>query len=108
MADARRPGRHARAGWLDGTPGRLRTRTLSVARLTDLHGSISERPRRWGLLPAYHGWQGEVVETTPAAEAAILDAMGASTHTPPPQPEPELRHDRCHEAPERTRARAIQ
>ncbi len=49
-----------------------------------------------------------MVETTPAAEAAILDAMGANTDTPPPQPEPQLPHDRCEEAPERTWGWAIQ
>src|SRR5207247_5832340 len=108
MAGRRRSGGHARPCWLAGSPRRLRTRPLSVARLTDLHGSISERARRWGILPAYHGWQGEVVETAPAVEVAILDAMGATPDTPPPLPESPLPQERCVEAPERVWGWAIQ
>src|SRR5207244_40503 len=79
VARARRPRGDAIARRLDGSPRRFRTRTLSVARLTDLTSSISERGARWGILPAYYGWLGDVVETTPAVEAAILDAIGAQT-----------------------------
>jgi 4-alpha-glucanotransferase len=63
---------------------------------------------RWGILPAYHGWQGEVVEATPAVEAAILDAMGATSDTPPDVIAPNLPHERCQDAPDRAWGWAIQ
>ena len=69
---------------------------------------MSERARRWGILPAYHGWQGNLVETTGEVEDAILTAMHASGERPPrlrkrgfdPQP--------CRPAPERTWGWAVQ
>lgn len=93
---------------MDASPRRVRAGTLSVARLTDLTTPLSERAQRWGILPAYYGWQGDVVETKPEVEAAILDAMGATSDTPPPPHELQLANDRCAEAPERAWGWAIQ
>src|SRR4029077_15896377 len=108
VADARRPRGRAGTRRLDASPRRVRAGTLSVARLTDLTTPLSERAQRWGILPAYYGWQGDVVETKPEVEAAILDAMGATSDTPPPPHELQLANDRCAEAPERAWGWAIQ
>ena len=35
---------------------------------------MSERSLRWGVLPRYFGYRGDVVETTPETEEAILAA----------------------------------
>ncbi|HET7419491.1 MAG TPA: 4-alpha-glucanotransferase [Candidatus Dormibacteraeota bacterium] len=68
----------------------------------------SERARRWGIVPAYYGWQGKLVETAPETEAAILAAMGAVTDGPPPLQAPELSDEACAEAPDRAWGWAIQ
>jgi 4-alpha-glucanotransferase len=44
---------------------------------------MSERSLRWGVLPRYFGYRGDVVETQPETEEAILAAMGASRDQPP-------------------------
>jgi 4-alpha-glucanotransferase len=44
---------------------------------------MSERSNRWGIVPSYYSWQGDLVETPPAIEQAILDAMGATGDRPP-------------------------
>jgi len=63
---------------------------------------LSERAARWGILPAYHSWQGEVVQTDPDVEAAILEAIGADGDEPPqPQPPGVPAGDRCETGPER-------
>ena len=69
---------------------------------------ISERARAWGILPAYHGWQGDLVTASPEVEAAILEAMGADTDMPPPQPVPPESDGRCEAGPERAWGWAIQ
>src|SRR5690348_13364395 len=68
------------------------------------------KPDRWGILPDYHGWKGDVVHTEPTVEAAILQAMGADTDDPPePRPPPEVVDgDRCEPAPERAWGWAVQ
>src|SRR5438132_10233673 len=102
MARAGRSDRHAGAAGLEGRPRRLPTRTVSRT------GLISDRARRWGILPAYHGWQGDVVETPPQVEYAMLEAMGAATERPPRLRGPRLPDDPCWPAPERTWGWAVQ
>jgi 4-alpha-glucanotransferase len=44
---------------------------------------MSDRSLRWGILPRYFSYRGEVVETQPHTEDAILASMGASADRPP-------------------------
>src|ERR1700682_331460 len=44
---------------------------------------MSERAQRWGVLPRYFGYRGDVIETQPHTEEAILAAMGAQSDHPP-------------------------
>ncbi|MHB8588249.1 MAG: 4-alpha-glucanotransferase [Candidatus Dormibacteraceae bacterium] len=44
---------------------------------------MSERSLRWGVLPRYFGYRGDVIETQPETEDAILAAMGAGSDHPP-------------------------
>jgi 4-alpha-glucanotransferase len=44
---------------------------------------MSERSIRWGVLPRYFGYRGDVIETSPETEEAILAAMGAAGDHPP-------------------------
>jgi len=68
-----------------------------------------DRAGRWGILPAYHGWQGNLVETTPATRDAILAAMGATTDRPPRVRRPKkVPSEPCAPAPERAWGWAIQ
>jgi 4-alpha-glucanotransferase len=59
-------------------------------------------------VPDYHGWQGEVVQTEPATEEAILAAMGATTGDPAPLQAPDLPDEPCAPAPERAWGWAVQ
>jgi 4-alpha-glucanotransferase len=68
----------------------------------------SERARRWGILPAYYGWQGDVVHTPPAVEEKILEAMGAQRERPPRIRKPKLPDVPCWPAPERAWGWAVQ
>lgn len=69
---------------------------------------MSERGKRWGVLPAYHSYLGELIETPPQLEDAILTAMGAVGERPrrgrpmrfPPEP--------CAQGPDRGWGWAIQ
>src|SRR6202521_4370492 len=44
---------------------------------------MSERSIRWGVMPRYFGFRGDVIETQPETEEGILAAMGATTDHPP-------------------------
>jgi 4-alpha-glucanotransferase len=70
--------------------------------------SASDRALRWGVLPAYQGWQGDLVETSPAAEAAILEALGATTDQPPRLRRPRIADEPCAPAPRRTWGWSVQ
>ena len=59
-------------------------------------------------MPAYYGWQGDVVGTSPAVEAAILEAMGATSDRPPPQRRPKVPRGRCAPPPKRTWGWSVQ
>jgi len=63
---------------------------------------------RWGILPAYNGWQGDLVETPAATADAILAAMGATHDQPPRVRRLKLSDDPCVAAPERAWGWAIQ
>jgi 4-alpha-glucanotransferase len=86
------------------SPGRIRARTFSRTGLTEL----SERARRWGILPAYHGWQGDLVETSGDVEQAILAAMGASKDRAPRLRHPKLPNEPCWPPPRRAWGWAVQ
>jgi 4-alpha-glucanotransferase len=44
---------------------------------------MSERSIRWGVLPRYFGYRGDVIETQAETEEAVLSAMGAVGDNPP-------------------------
>jgi 4-alpha-glucanotransferase len=62
---------------------------------------MSERAERWGILPAYHGWQGDLVQTSPETEQAVLAAMGATADRPPSVRRPRIPSEKCTDAPDR-------
>jgi len=68
----------------------------------------AERAARWGILPAYHSWQGDLVQTDPQVEAAILKAMGASSDRPAEPHPPPPGADQCETAPDRVWGWAVQ
>jgi 4-alpha-glucanotransferase len=61
---------------------------------TDTYRRMTERGKRWGVLPSYWSYQGQLVETPTDTEEAILAAMGATgerprgarPYKPPPEP----------------------
>ena len=67
-----------------------------------------DRAARWGILPSYFGWQGNLVETTRATSEAILAAMGATQDQPPHVRRPKLPSEPSAAPPERTWGWAIQ
>src|SRR6202171_318082 len=67
-----------------------------------------DRAERWGILPSYHGWQGDLVETSGATKDAILAAMGATQDQPPRMRRPKLSNEPCYAPPQRTWGWAIQ
>jgi 4-alpha-glucanotransferase len=69
---------------------------------------MSERSKRWGILPSYYGWQGDLRETSPETDQAILDSMGAFRDRPPRLRVPGLSPDPCAPAPDRTWGWALQ
>ena len=69
---------------------------------------MSERGQRWGVLPSYWSYQGQLTETSPATEEAILGAMGASGDHPPRVRRLKLPPDPCSIAPHRAWGWAVQ
>jgi 4-alpha-glucanotransferase len=67
-----------------------------------------DRAGRWGILPAYHGWQGDLAETPPATRDAILAAMDATSDRPPRVRRPQLPGGPCAPPPERAWGWAVQ
>jgi 4-alpha-glucanotransferase len=43
---------------------------------------MTERGKRWGVLPSYWSYQGQLIETSSETEEAILSAMGAQGERP--------------------------
>jgi 4-alpha-glucanotransferase len=62
---------------------------------------MTERAKRWGVLPSYWSYQGQLVETSSETEGAILAAMGASGEHPPRARRYKVRPDPCAPAPDR-------
>ena len=73
-----------------------------------VESGLSEKARRWGILPAYYGWQGDVVQTSPETELAILEAMRATSAEPPPIRPPDVTGEPCFSAPGRVWGWAVQ
>ena len=73
-----------------------------------IESGLSEKARRWGIVPAYYGWQGDVVRTSPDTEQAILDAMGATSADPPALLPAGVADEPCHAAPDRVWGWAVQ
>lgn len=69
---------------------------------------MSDRALRWGVLPRYFSYRGDVVETSLATEAAILAAMGASGQRPPKAQRLQLPTDSCAPPPDRVWGWAVQ
>jgi len=62
---------------------------------------MSERSLRWGVLPRYFGYRGDVVETQPHTEEMILAAMGASSDHPPRVRRLKVPPEKCEPPPSR-------
>ena len=69
---------------------------------------MSEQSKRWGVVPAYYSWQGDLVETPQQVEDAILNAMGATGGRPPRLRRAGLSPDPCSPPPRRAWGWAIQ
>src|SRR5450759_5603060 len=69
---------------------------------------MSERGARWGVLPSYWSYQGQLTETPAETEDAILKAMGASGENPPRARRLKLPPDPCAIAPNRAWGWAVQ
>jgi 4-alpha-glucanotransferase len=67
-----------------------------------------DRAARWGILPSYYGWQGNLVETSRATSEAILAAMGATQDQPPRMRRLKLPDEPCAPPPARAWGWAIQ
>ncbi len=62
---------------------------------------MSERSLRWGVLPRYFGYRGDVIETQPHTEEMILAAMGASSDHPPRSRRLKIPPENCEPPPSR-------
>ena len=69
---------------------------------------MSERAKRWGVLPSYWSYQGQLVETSTETEEAILAAMGASREQPPRARRYRLPSDSCTPGPDSAWGWAVQ
>src|SRR6202162_5723833 len=74
----------------------------------DTSPCMSDRASRWGVLPQYFSYRGDVVETSPATQEAILAAMGASGEAPPSAAHKKVPADSCAPPPERVWGWAVQ
>ncbi len=69
---------------------------------------MQDRARRWGVIPEYFGYTGEKVTASPAAEEAVLEALGATRDQPPRNKRYALPPGPCAPAPERVWGWAVQ
>ncbi len=69
---------------------------------------MSERATRWGVLPSYWSYQGQLIETPMATEEAIMASMGASGERPPRARRYKLPPEPCAPAPDRAWGWAVQ
>src|ERR1700694_144327 len=69
---------------------------------------MTDRATRWGVLPSYWSYQGQLVETPTETEDVILNAMGATGERPPRARRHRLPPDTCATGPNRAWGWAIQ
>jgi len=69
---------------------------------------MSDRATRWGIVPEYFGYRGDRVLATPAAQDAVLAALGANRQSPARIQRLDLAREGCAPAPERAWGWAIQ
>jgi 4-alpha-glucanotransferase len=69
---------------------------------------MSERAKRWGVLPSYWSYEGQLTETRAETEDAILKAMGAVGENPPRARRLKLPPDPCAIGPTRAWGWAVQ
>jgi 4-alpha-glucanotransferase len=69
---------------------------------------MSERGKRWGVLPSYHSYLGQLIETPAALEDAILAAMGATGERPRRVRPIGLPDEPCTQGPDRAWGWAVQ
>ncbi len=67
-----------------------------------------DRAERWGVLPEYTGYRGDVVQTPDATAAAILAAMGAEREFPGAFPRHKVPRGTCTPPPRRAWGWAVQ
>ncbi len=75
---------------------------------TILCAGMSDRPTRWGVVPEYFGYRGDRVLATPAAQDAVLAALGANRQSPARIQRLDLAREGSAPAPERAWGWAIQ
>src|SRR5258708_26473565 len=69
---------------------------------------MSERSLRGGVVPRYLGYRGDVMETQPETEAAILAAMGVAGDHPPRARRRAIPEGKCEPPPSRAWGWAVQ
>jgi 4-alpha-glucanotransferase len=69
---------------------------------------MTDRAERWGVIPAYYSYQGEVIRASPETTDAILDAMGATGERPSRARRRPVAPGRCAPALKRTWGWAVQ
>jgi 4-alpha-glucanotransferase len=69
---------------------------------------MSERGKRWGVLPSYHSYLGQLIETPAVLEDAILAAMGATGERPRRVRPLSLPDEPCVQGPDRAWGWALQ
>jgi 4-alpha-glucanotransferase len=69
---------------------------------------MTERGERWGVLPSYWSYRGELIETSSETEEAILSAMGAQGERPPRARRYSLPTEACAPGPDRAWGWAVQ
>src|SRR5438876_587371 len=85
-----------------------RTAMARIIRWPRYLHAVTERAKRWGVLPSYWSYQGQLVETSTDTEAAILQAMGASGERPPAVRRHSMPPGPCSAAPNRAWGWAVQ
>src|SRR5215467_1293533 len=76
-----------------------------------MRGKISTMPDqtdRWGVIPSYTSYRGELIQSPETTIDAIVNAMADGAAAPPPAGSTELQAGRCADPPERAWGWAIQ
>ena len=69
---------------------------------------MTEAAERWGIIPRYTSYRGDVVESPQSSVDAIVRAMADGQVSPPPAPSRDMDAGRCAEPPERAWGWAVQ